>query len=111
MNPPTKEQKLQALRDSIEHWKRIRDDPRCTEKPNSHYCACCNMCREWYEIIECESGCPIMEFTGVASCEETPYQQAWEAWLLKEYYPTKWKDAAQEEINFLEKCYDYTAQS
>ena len=64
MKPETKE----ALQKSIEHWKRMRDNPSKDEVPGPETCA---LCEKFYGL-ECE-GCPVAEYTGESGCDDTPY--------------------------------------
>lgn len=103
MNPETKE----ALQKSIEHWKRMRDNPSKDEAPGPETCA---LCQKFIDL-DCV-GCPVSEYIEESGCNNTPYGKAERAfWYYldddsatapKERRLQRWKEAAQKEIDFLE---------
>lgn len=81
-----------ALRESIAHWERMRDDPLgCEDKTGATQCALCKLYlfepggdffRRPSEK-QCE-GCPIRKATGLQWCNGTPYEEAAEAfWKMR----------------------------
>lgn len=80
---------------SIKHWEEMRDDPS-SSAPTSRTCP---LCTEYIEK-DCE-GCPIAVKTRIPFCYDTPYDDAWEAWLTSAKYPSTWRKAATAEIRFL----------
>lgn len=103
MNPETKE----ALQKSIEHWKRMRDNPSEDEVPGPETCALCQK----FIGSGCK-GCPVAEQVINTNCKHTPYaigERAFWYYLNDDFAPApkerslqKWKEAAQDEIDFLE---------
>jgi hypothetical protein len=103
-----------ALEDSIAHWKRMRDDPFCGEKPFDGDCPLCALFYfESPQHPHCE-GCPV----GHTGCVLTPYTYARDIWAAmrdrKEIYGgpldpdqlAQWRHAASAEIEFLESLRD-----
>lgn len=95
---------VQAIKESIAHWERMRDDPKCGEQPTVGFCALCEMFLD--EAREnCCSGCPVFEETGLLMCQGSPYPRASLAWYNLERWGEKylpaWQQAAQAEIDFL----------
>ena len=102
----TKQRK--ALKKSIQHWQRMRDEINCGEWPVADDCPCCAI---WYYAGQCQ-GCPISEFTGEDGCLGTPYaaaamahEWAMECRTCKTRKPgiVKWEKAATEMIEFMER--------
>lgn len=90
-----------ALRDSISHWERMRDNIDCGESPYTGGCACC---KHWYQT-NCHR-CPVRLRTGVPGCGgvSNPYAEAQRAWENASYHDrpvSAWKAASQAEIDFL----------
>jgi hypothetical protein len=93
-----------ALEDSIAHWKRMREDPECGEKPYGSDCALCAKFRP----ERCE-GCPVDD-EGDGMCNGTPWDEASWAWHITTLDPgpidpvsmVEWHEAADAEIAFLE---------
>jgi hypothetical protein len=89
-----------ALKDSIEHWKRMRDNPDCEEKPLADDCPCCRL---WFNRgNDACSGCPIAEATGADVCEETPWAEACLAWKQRRLHLNNWRYRAGRMIDFME---------
>lgn len=97
-DPPTRSEPmtpeaLKALNESIEHWKRMRDDRERGESPSATDCA---LCRQFSNCI----GCPVADEVGVDGCQDTPFEDARTAfWKGTD---SEWQAAAQKEIDFLE---------
>lgn len=92
------ELQTKRLKESIAHWERMRDDPECEEVPCSADCPCCRQ----YQIISLLCGeCPIFEFTGKINCRRTPYGNAAIEFVRSGKKSSKFKEAAQAEIDFL----------
>ena len=85
-----------ALKASIKHWERMRDDPECKEEPYSEDCPCC----QEYTSMRCE-GCPISEAVDSYGCDNTPYAYARGAFEGYGKDSPEFKEAAQDEIDFL----------
>ena len=92
---------LKALKQSIAHWKEMRDDPACS-KPITSNCALCKLF--FLRENRCD-GCPVAEKAEQPNCNGTPYLKAYQAWnqLGKtEASLAKWRAEATKEIEFLE---------
>jgi len=88
---------LRALRESRDHWFRMKVYwQSINETPCARACACCQLADD-----EC-GGCPINEYTGQASCAETPYYEA-SCMFRQGITRVKWEAAAQAEIDFIDK--------
>jgi len=87
---------IKALKSSIRHWERMRDDMGCEEEPVAGDCACC---KAYPSELYCGK-CPIAVFTGHGHCARTPFYTA-----SGDYYcnPGRFPAAAQKEIDFLNK--------
>lgn len=100
---------IKALKSSILHWERMRDD-KCrkmkgeTEYPSGEHCACCKIQpRIKAGIIDCNR-CPIRLFTGMSGCKATPYYEASEAYYYGDRVDTpQFKKASQKMINCMNK--------
>jgi hypothetical protein len=103
-----------ALRESIAHWERMRDDPDCGEEPYDRDCA---LCAIYYDVEYDEQkcmGCPVFESSGSRHCIASPYERAsreWRRWRTaqpgeKRAAKTAWRKAAQAEIDFLRSLLD-----
>lgn len=93
-----------ALEESVEHWKRMRDDKECVEKPSSEYCSCCDL----FYCVGCV-GCPIAKKARRDGCNNTPYGDAVNAWderLLSYYGWRNWRRAAKRMISFMQEILD-----
>lgn len=86
-----------ALRDSIAHWKRMRDEPNCKEKPHADHCA---LCVRFAASGSCQA-CPVCEAGGGCLCNASPYPNAKIAWNYRNTNPDAWHKAATAEIDFL----------
>lgn len=96
-----KQETLQALKDSIAHWKKMRDDRKCGEEPTAEYCALCRrFLNEHTPCIRSGEKCPVFAATGRPGCGNTPLDSIWEAFYLGGV--RRWRVAAQREIDFLE---------
>lgn len=101
---------LKALKESIAHWKRMKENWKIDERPNASYCALCARFDKYRDGILCEidgEGCPVMEKTGQPACFGTPYEAAKNAHPRNKFEVTRlvilnWRRAAQAEIDFLE---------
>lgn len=94
---------INAIKDSIAHWGRMREDHRCGDEPYCDDCACCKL---GMVNDECTSVCPIRCYTGEGECDATPYYDARAAWFDApdgDGEETIWRWAAAREINFLKK--------
>lgn len=99
---------LQALCDSIEHWKRMVDNGVTDkDKPTGKQCALCKMfCVPGSSYCV---GCPVYEHTGITLCENTPFainvMPIWVDWDygqdINENEMPEFQAAAQLELNFL----------
>ena len=99
----------QALRLSINHWKRmlkltveeIRDGG---EYPSADNCALCHK-YAFHKERPCV-GCPVMKATGRTSCDETPFYKAADIYvnIYRSYRRnlSKFRAAVRKEIKFLE---------
>jgi len=93
-------QARQAGLDSIAHWKRMRDDPECIERP---FARDCPLCRKFIKY-DCR-GCPVRETTRDVGCYATPWHNASRAWRSRNLgsgFWHGWQTAANREIKFLE---------
>lgn len=107
----THEDNIQALHDSIEHWKKnARLEKYDTTACDADKCALCDL---HYELSGCAS-CPIGIHTGQTTCIGTPYHtavaalDAWEEALKSSTLDEKtareqFISAAQQEVRFLNK--------
>jgi hypothetical protein len=104
---------LTALESSIEHWKRMRDDPFSgRDEPVGWQCALCSMYYMHTTPTTPCVGCPVMERSGEAHCLATPYAKATDAfYTLRNAHRCAsespkdledWQRHADEEIAFLE---------
>jgi len=95
---PTYEEKLQALKESIEHWEKdiLPDTDKAynEDKMAGKHCPLCRL-KMKYGINDC-SGCPIYEKTKAHSCWGSP-------WLKFVNEPTK--ENALAEVVFLKNLY------
>lgn len=83
------EKTLKALKDAIDLWERIRDDPDFEE--GDEKCPLCEVFFGDYDFGTLCKGCPIYERTGLTKCRGTPYYA----------YSNGDSDGAQDEIDFL----------
>jgi len=95
---PTYDEKLKALKKSIEHWEENAEDPK-NANTNSSACACCGLVTDEEEFIRCKEGCPIYEKTGNELCHGTPYINI--PWNSKEWT----KEMMLAEVVFLKNLY------
>lgn len=99
MDPET----LEALKESIQHWERMRDGKQLQyEVPTADCCPLCDL----YSPIDADDcdrciGCPVFFKTMRKSCYGSPYYEAYHAWEWRFERPESWKPAAQSEIDFL----------
>jgi len=103
MEPKT----LQALQESIKHWERVVADP-LHEETGVHHCALCKLFYPNNQESPMEAflndpckGCPIKEKTGAPFCEGTPYDRVAHLGLHEKEGTDEYKEAAQEELDFL----------
>jgi hypothetical protein len=88
---------LTALKGSIAHWERMRDDvaaPHESPGPDS-----CPLCHLYFGRSHCDIRCPIAA-ANHEHCVGTPYQYA-EDLHDPNGVSAAFREAAQEEINFL----------
>jgi hypothetical protein len=57
---------------------------------------------------DCEKGCPICEFTGIAACYDTPFYRAANAY--HDESRSEWQAAATAEIEFLDTVIEWVKQ-
>ena len=105
---------LKALKESIAHWKRMRnytkkDISKLDEEIEEPYCSDCPLCglfinkRDdmWSECV----GCPVANRAGNTGCVGTPYgaaADAWDEWVDGLSPRRTWQIFADKEIKFLE---------
>jgi hypothetical protein len=102
------EQTLTALKDSIEHWKRLATGK--SKKGEGIYQVDCALCLTFYRRESCE-GCPVNE-AGFPYCRRSVWEaclRAVEVWQCAQHSKYKsWKDtprfrkAARAQVKFLE---------
>lgn len=91
-----------ALELSIAHWERnvaaeTPDDASVSAK-------CCALCITFRPTC---AGCPVKDETGQTDCEDSPYEQAFERFILwmdhdrSAHHLLAWRAAAQCELDFL----------
>lgn len=107
---PTEAQTLEALEDSIAHWKRMQQatDMYITgtaERIESPGSLCCSLCALFHARTGSCHGCPVREHTGLGGCKDTPHEKAHDVWynLGDAHWVEEWRAAAQNEIDFLEE--------
>ena len=88
-----KEIALDALRQSLHHWKQLRDDNPDKRIPTASQCACCATYRA------CD-GCPIANYTKEICCKKTPYRLAYTAWLMD---APSFQSRASDEVDFIKE--------
>lgn len=106
-----KQRAIRALKRSIEHWERMRDNPMSAPPTTSH-CGCCHefliegMPRGLGER-RCDT-CPVHLISGQHLCGNTPYRKAASfLWLARGrsgragLLAGDGRDAVQREIEFL----------
>ena len=103
-------QALTALKQSIEHWRRLTaGTPNPGELIGRSWCA---LCREFNDLLadelDCCVGCPVYANTGFKYCAKTPWEAIEEKLCLHNYRLTDWiktpqaRALAAEELAFLE---------
>ena len=103
--------KLEALRESIDHWDRIASaSPEPSDVLGMEGCSLCKLyacdgLMNRHSNKDC-IGCPVMLRTGKRYCRGTPYDEITdeqsEEWLLKkEVYDRKFYEVAAFESQFL----------
>ncbi len=91
---------LDALKESIAHWKRLASGKRnVNERPSEQDCALCGIFLADNRYCD---GCPVKEATGQTCCEDTPFWRAWEIYRAEGMDSAAFKLAAAEELAFLE---------
>lgn len=101
------EQTRQALEASIKHWEEnLAAETPDAASVHASDCALCNLF-----AAEFCTGCPVAERTGTDCCEDTPYHGAaisFDDWnhYGHRLYRDKWRDAAQDELDFLKSLRD-----
>ena len=96
-----------ALQESIEHWERLRDG---THEKNEHpYASQCSLCLRFdcgvcvifdKDLEEVER-CPVYKKTGKDTCEETPYNKAYEAFFNERLNKGERYNRMNAEVQFL----------
>ena len=96
-----------ALKKSIAHWERMRDDPDCGEYPCANQCACCVNAgySPFRRNADCTL-CPIYAHTGKLRCRGTPYYKASYYYDKRGLNSKLFKRWAQHEIDFLNEVLD-----
>lgn len=100
---------LQALKESIAHWERMRDgDAYGGEEPTDLHCALCQLFNNenTSDVYRCED-CPIYEDTGRKFCSGTPYIKAQRLWATDN---PKFPKEAQKMIDYLKSLLPTTEQ-
>lgn len=105
---------LQALKESIAHWERMRDGKQYPgEAPDAIHCALCKLYYGDPEEPSCV-GCPIFEKTGLVDCNGTPFRSARKWWYTrnkpKDFDESEFKKAAQAMIDYLKSLLPTTEQ-
>ena len=89
---------LTALKESIEHWRRLADGTnRKGEETGPRSCALCMAFAVGRDSINKCDGCPVSVKTGMKDCRNTPYYAAEAVFGA----PT-FRAAARKELEFLE---------
>ena len=101
---------IKALKSSILHWERMRDNKRRKmgtsitsplEAPGSDCCACCKLYNNKGSAgIKCNH-CPIYLHTGRVYCQATPFDEA-SAVFDEEWRSPVFRAKAQKMIKFME---------
>lgn len=97
---------LTALKESIAHWERMRDETNGPGESIGH--KSCSLCRLYSTLDSfrsgcCCDGCPVHQSTGKTFCQDTPYSDAFLAYKELGQPSPEFKEAATEEVKFL-KC-------
>ncbi len=90
---------LKALKASIEHWRRLRDNRFCGEYAGQDDCPLCQLFAAGFAKHRCR-GCPIDDKTK-RNCRNSPYTKAHSAFHNDALSETAWRKTAQAEIDFL----------
>jgi hypothetical protein len=86
---------IEAVRASIKKWeKNARVKNTLNAKTGVYDCPLCTI----YFIKDC-IGCPIYKKTGHAGCKNTPYEEAYEAFMDRD--AARLRKHAREEVEFL----------
>ena len=98
----------EALEESIEHWKRMRDAETLTdlgnESPYGEHCPLCQSVKNGNGFADCKQ-CQVYARTRKLDCGGTPWRRAADAftgWRYRSVAREAWQAAADEEIAFLE---------
>lgn len=87
----------QALRDSIEHWRRLSTGmANPNEKIFTGDCALCALFYDQYCV-----GCPVFEKTGWEECFATPWRNAARAYEKYGKNSSQFQKAAKKQLKFL----------
>lgn len=103
MNPAT----LRALQSSIEHWERMRNNPKCEEVPDAKDCHLCQIFTFANEALSYSlrcNGCPVAERGRHPHCSGSPWSGAYCRWHERNLSSgswARWRKAADAEIAFL----------
>ena len=113
-----KEDRVKVLKDSIEHWRRMRAlspedfDVEDCEAPYGNDCPCCGP----FGCDECRDSsgdlCPIATKAGYTGCSNTPWRAAADAFdevrdgtlASVNRAMERWHTAADDMIAFMEEC-------
>lgn len=99
MANPMDSKTLEALEKSIAHWEDNVKAERPEDAPiGNKNCALCNLFLKRKALVVCD-GCPVYQHTGKIVCEETPYRNAFRAWVKCD--KQLFKHHAQEMTDFL----------
>ena len=106
-----KDDTLAALKESIAHWERLRDDKRLKgETPGSHHCELCGL---FFAIPGsariCQEGCPVFDATKRDQCVGSPYYRAalaWRYWKDGDWSKEQAEPLIQAEIDFLKSLHN-----
>lgn len=95
-------QTLNALKDSIAHWKRLSTNThKKNETPYYEHCALCLLFNRNAIHVGC-LGCPVSEKTGHGQCAYTPWRDTGEHWYgTKHIQSTEFLRAAKKQLTFL----------
>ena len=104
----TRPEMLVALRESIEHWRRLATGNR--QSGETHLSWHCALCRIYAIGRESCQGCPVMAFTRKPQCEGSPWADAHEAWADGGYDSPEFRQDALEMLQFLERLLERKVQ-
>lgn len=89
---------LKLLKRAIAHWWRMANGKsKRGELPEGEQC---DLCVRFMVAGNC-TGCPVKQKTGENLCADTPFHDAWSAYVLKGKGSAAFKAAAKKELAFL----------